>query len=457
MNKGKNLFKNNFFKYITLLGSVYVISTPATAEGILSITAGTAEPGNNDVSIGSPAASAIGMDSVTPNALNAETKVFREGVDPASLAEMYPRKKLDDGMGIANLEYSKQRIREEIFLKNIAEQYPISAGPTLKPGQSGKRVKELEDAMVALQYLDKSEATGKYDEALKTAVARYQANNSLVADGVAGEKTFEALAGRNKTKQLDLLKWSLDNAPFISPNYRGKHVIVNIATQTLRAYDSGKLVLTSRVIVGKPKTQTPVLRDTIDSVTVNPTWNIPPGIAKRSFGGKALAVKAGPDNPLGKLRIDMGNPELIYLHHTNTPQLFARSSRLFSSGCVRVEKAYDLAVWLADSRWESYKGDETLRGSNMKRIPLKEKVYVNLVYNPVEVLENGNVLISADPYDTVPVNYQLSAKESANINNISLATINTSKPINHVDNFNLQRDEGKVINTLENIDPTFSP
>src|SRR5690606_12441366 len=57
--------------------------------------------------------------------------------------------------------------------------------------------------------------------------------------------------------------------------------------------------------------------------------------------------KSGPGNSLGQMKLDMPNPHAIFLHDTPARNLFANANRALSHGCVRVERALELAMTIA--------------------------------------------------------------------------------------------------------------
>ncbi|MFV0431313.1 MAG: L,D-transpeptidase family protein [Alphaproteobacteria bacterium] len=276
----------------------------------------------------------------------------------------------------------------------------IPEGPTLKPGAQSQRVELLSQGLINLGYLS-GKPTRKYTKNVGTALKQFQADSGLTADGFAGKNTIDIINGHGnfRKKAIDFtLRQGEQRIPRDS-----KAIVVNIASQSLRGYENGELVLTSRVIVGKEKYFTPEFKDTIDSITINPIWNVPKGISERSYRGKKVAVTAGPDNPLGKLRFNMYNPHTIYLHHTNSPSLFDRSRRTFSSGCIRVQKAYDLAQWLAGSKFNTFGGGfNTVLTTNTERtLKMTHPIPVYIEYRPAEVLANGKIQIWNDPYGRI--------------------------------------------------------
>lgn len=68
---------------------------------------------------------------------------------------------------------------------------PASNFATLRPGDHGNAVVELQDALKQLGYL--REITGEYDSATKAAVKLFQQCNGLTADGIAGSATQQKL------------------------------------------------------------------------------------------------------------------------------------------------------------------------------------------------------------------------------------------------------------------------
>ncbi|MGA9979510.1 MAG: L,D-transpeptidase family protein [Candidatus Sulfotelmatobacter sp.] len=55
------------------------------------------------------------------------------------------------------------------------------------------------------------------------------------------------------------------------------------------------------------------------------------------------AAKAGDTNSLGPVKIIFPNPDNVYLHGTDAPQLFSQDVRDFSHGCIQPA---DLVAWV---------------------------------------------------------------------------------------------------------------
>jgi peptidoglycan hydrolase-like protein with peptidoglycan-binding domain len=65
----------------------------------------------------------------------------------------------------------------------------LASSPTLRVGSSGSEVTKLQNQLIKLGYTDFTSATGNFGAETRTAVIRFQSNNSLVADGLAGNLT----------------------------------------------------------------------------------------------------------------------------------------------------------------------------------------------------------------------------------------------------------------------------
>jgi murein L,D-transpeptidase YcbB/YkuD len=91
---------------------------------------------------------------------------------------------------------------------------------------------------------------------------------------------------------------------------------------------------------------------------------------------------------------------MIYLHDTPSRELFNRSERTFSSGCIRVENAEQLAVLVLDDpqQWSLPAVNAVIAAKQTRRVSLPEPVPVYLVYWTVQVQDDGEVEFKRDPY-----------------------------------------------------------
>lgn len=202
------------------------------------------------------------------------------------------------------------------------------------------------------------------------------------------------------------------DAAAAADHLRGRRgVLVNIAGAEAVAWEEdGSEVLRTRVIVGAARTPTPRLASPVPSIRLNPPWYVPRSIEPeirapeasgyRRLAGGRLMLPPGPRNPLGPVRIGLEDSQGVFLHGTSEPGLFARAGRTLSHGCVRVERAVELAAWMLDWTPEALRA-VIATGRTIELVPPRE-VRVVLAYLtawPVADGRGGAMLeLRADPY-----------------------------------------------------------
>lgn len=296
-----------------------------------------------------------------------------------------------------------ERTLAQLQLAPKAGLFRLGDAKSIRPGDHSGQIPTLRAAMIAFGYLpaDAKPATAGaddatlYQEPLVGAVKRFQLETGLQDDGTVGNATRRALRAMDGDR-IRMIEQSLGQP---EPRHGKRFVEINVAAGLAYAFEDGHVVLVSRVIVGKPSNQTPLFSARVQSVTLNPIWVAPESIVEKEFGGNAHVAKPGPDNPLGKIRIDMPNRYEIFLHSTNQPRFFNHNIRPFSHGCIRVEQIQALARWLVgDTAWQAAGADAALAGVKTLRIPLSETVPVYLQYRTATVSSTGQVIYHADPY-----------------------------------------------------------
>ena len=189
------------------------------------------------------------------------------------------------------------------------------------------------------------------------------------------------------------------------------YVWVNVPTYRLALIHGDDVVASHVVVVGAPKTPTPMLSANIGSIIVNPWWTLPPTVlregagkhyaAARGFtyvtiGGKPyVRQKPGPDNALGRMKIDMPNPYAIYLHDTPAKWGFAKAERALSHGCIRVQGIATLAGELTQPDTIS----DAMADLTTHTLPIQKTVPVYIVYFTAAPDADGDVVTYGDPYD----------------------------------------------------------
>ncbi|HSL81264.1 MAG TPA: L,D-transpeptidase family protein, partial [Thermoanaerobaculia bacterium] len=310
----------------------------------------------------------------------------------------------------------------------------VPDGPVLRPPEEGARSsgerapvdtpERLRLAALAARLaaegddLPPGPAPTAYDHALADAVRRFQERTGLEVDGAVGPRTLAALntpAG-HRVRQLEL---NLERWRWMPAELPERRVEVHLPAFRLHLIDDGRTASTLKIVVGKPRSATPVFRDVFTHAVINPYWNVPPGITAREIlpqarrdpsylsrnnyqvlDGGRIRQRPGPGNALGRVKLVLGSQSLIYLHDTPEKHLFARAERAFSHGCIRVERPLELAEWLlrGDPDWSPDRLRAEVARGRHAWVPLPEEVPVYVLYFTAWTGEDGRAHFRPDVY-----------------------------------------------------------
>ena len=312
----------------------------------------------------------------------------------------------------------------------------VTVDHSLKPGMDEPAVAQLRARMVAAGFLDPRLLHGtRYDAAVTAAVKKYQDEQYLGADGMVGANTLAALNVPVEAR-IDQVRVNMERARWLLYKLQGTFVIVDIAGYKVAMYRDGQPIWRSRVQVGKAARNTPIFQAQISYITFNPTWTVPPTILKEDVlpkiqsnpgylaanrmrvidregnevdpatvdwthpRGLSLRQDAGRDSSLGQVVIRFPNDYAIYLHDTPHRELFARTVRATSSGCIRVENPLQLVELLFNDpvKWNSDGIQKQLANGRTENIRLPVKVPVLLAYWTVDLGNDGRVSFKPDVY-----------------------------------------------------------
>ena len=279
------------------------------------------------------------------------------------------------------------------YVQSLGQSQGGFAGKLVKTGTAGTHVGVLRKALNEAGYSAGRGNTA--DSALINAIRSFQEQEGMEVDGIAGRDTWEALGyeydnsafrAPSANEKRALTVWGqVVNRWTIRAQEKGysKLVIVNIPTQTLHAIDTadGNVDLHSKVIVGTPRSKTPIMSTRIVNLKFNPDWT-----PTASMPGKRY-TRPGPNNPLGSVRFSTDNRMHIYLHDTNQRGLFSSGTRAFSHGCVRVDDWAGLAAWASDSD-ESYI-QQMVSDDYVTRYAKIDPIPVIFSYSLVDVVPGG--------------------------------------------------------------------
>jgi len=282
-----------------------------------------------------------------------------------------------------------------------------------------------------------------YDYEIQQAVRNFQSRHNIEINGLIDSKTRTLLnipiKQRAKQLALNMKRWR-----HLPPNLGDRYIFVNMANFDLAYIEHGIKKSHMKVIIGKPYRRTPIMSGKIDTVVINPYWNVPYRIAVKDILPKLkrdadylrshhlevlpnwnndsptidvanidwklqssrnfkyrFRQPPGPDNSLGNVKFLFPNDYSIYLHDTPKRNLFSESLRTLSSGCIRVEKPIELAALILNSQsgWDQPRIQARINKRKNTHIRLQDPVPVYLMYWTAWVSKEGRVHFRDDFYD----------------------------------------------------------
>lgn len=318
---------------------------------------------------------------------------------------------------------------------------------TVRPGQPypdlarlGKLLQIIGDIPVGTQ-LDPNATS--YEGAFVDGVKHYQDRHGESPTGNLDARTINELntPGPARIRQIKL---TLERWRWLPHSFSQPPVVVNLPEYRLRAMNpDGTVAFYKNVIIGKAYGhKSPVFEKEIQYVIFRPYWDVTPSIqrgeivphiqkdpsyiAKHNFqvvtpagevvtenqvspevleGIKSLRLmvrqKPGPTNSLGLVKIIFPNPDNVYLHGTDVPELFSQDVRDFSHGCIRVDQPANLVAWILRNNpgWDLDRVKATMTGDKENiQVNLTTRIPVLIVYGTATVNEENQVRFFDDIY-----------------------------------------------------------
>jgi len=303
----------------------------------------------------------------------------------------------------------------------------------LKLGDTAPRIANIKRRLqISGDYPKRATIDEKFDKRLRQAVINYQKRYNLKVNGMV-DKIMTYYLNQPVKSNIQSILTNLDKTKLYPKHFESEYVEVNIPDFQLRYYQGGQTKLKMGVVVGRIDRPTPLFHDSIEFMVLNPTWTIPDNLIKRDLipvlrdhpeyleennihvfsGTKEITITQekldpyegssrrvpyrfvqfpGENNALGRVKFMFPNKYAVYLHDTDNKSLLSRRYKIYSSGCMRVEKPFALMQRLLQHARGSYsasKIESILQSNKPTTIKLRKHIPVHILY--FTVYEEGGV------------------------------------------------------------------
>ncbi len=312
---------------------------------------------------------------------------------------------------------------------------------SLKLGDWSSRVVEVKKRLqISGDYPKNASVDRTFGKTLEKAVITYQKRYLLKVDGKV-DKTMTYYLNQPAKKNIQAIITNLDKTKLYPKRFESEHIEVNIPDFNLRYYRNGSKIMKMGIVVGRMDRPTPIFSDKVEYMVVNPTWTVTDNLIKRDLipvlkeqpdylrehnfrvfsGKKEVEVNyemlepymnsnkrvpyrfvqyPGDNNALGRIKFMFPNKYAVYLHDTDNKTLLTRRYKLYSSGCMRVDKPFELMDILLVNSKKSYTRsdiDRIIETDKPTTIRLRRSVPVHMLYFTVYE-EDGLAYFKHDVY-----------------------------------------------------------
>ncbi len=311
----------------------------------------------------------------------------------------------------------------------------------LKVGDRSDRVLEIKKRLqISGDYPKTAPLDKKFDSLLQNAVITYQERYLLKVDGMVN-KTMTYYLNQPAKKNIQAIITNLDKTKLYPKHFENEYVEVNIPDFNLRYYRDSTKIMKMGIVVGRIDRPTPIFKDMIEYMVINPTWTIPNNLIKRDLihvlrenpmyleennihvfsGNKEIQITQemldpyegnkkrvpyrfvqfpGDNNALGRIKFMFPNKYAVYLHDTDNKSLLTRRYKVYSSGCMRVEKPFEFMDILLENAKGNFSRDdieEIIATDKPTTIRLRRSIPVHILYFTVYE-EDGLAYFKHDIY-----------------------------------------------------------
>jgi len=373
------------------------------------------------------------------------SKVYdNKNIDATDLGWFIPKKKYDFIKLVDSVVVSKGKDEDKYFPQNkqykllqdeVTKYYNLQKDSTwdtaitlekpkkkYKLGDSSDAFAQIKHRLFLLGDMPQQDTTKQFDSTFSDGIKSFQRRMGLNETGTVDTATLRELNVpiRDRIKQLIV---NLERMRWLPAESDSNYIVVNIPEFRLYVYDDGHVEFPMNVIVGEEGTGTVIFTGKLKYIVFSPYWNVPASIVKKEIipemdknpnyleeqnmeitgnvnGVPVIRQKPGEKNSLGLVKFLFPNNYNIYLHDTPFKELFSRASRNFSHGCIRLEDAKKMAMYLLqnDSSYTEEKVDSLMHLDHEKWITLKNPIRVSITYFTAWIDQDGKLNFRKDIY-----------------------------------------------------------
>jgi murein L,D-transpeptidase YcbB/YkuD len=313
----------------------------------------------------------------------------------------------------------KEKLNRYRELSNIPDWPAIQVGKKMpNRGDSSNIISLIRSRLHLLEDLSSNSGSAVFDEELARGLRAFQKRHGMTEDGKLSVSLIREL-NVSPARRLEQIMVNMERCRWIPTQLASHYLVVNIPAFKLYSYQNDSLAWSMNVVVGKAQHKTVIFNGNIKYVVFSPYWNVPSSIVRKEilpairknrnylqrhqmeWFGSQLRQKPGPNNSLGLVKFLFPNSHSIYLHDTPAKSLFNESARAFSHGCIRLEDARKLAIYLLqqDPDWNVQRIDSAMHAGVERTVTLKKSMPVYIAYFTAWVGRDGKLNFRRDIYD----------------------------------------------------------
>lgn len=372
----------------------------------------------------------------------------------AYLTSLHPKHQQFEALRQMLIKLRGGEVKEETPVEDPALSVQLPMGRIIRPGSSDPQVSLLRQRLKVPASDPAAESV--YDDQLQQAVKEFQRSKNLTPDGIVGNGTRQVLNGgprpvaQSNDSKIERILINMERWRWVPADLGEFYVWDNVPEFLTRIVKNGQVIHTDEIIVGQPSWPTPVFSADMKTVVFRPSWGVPDGIKMKElapllrkssgagffgiFGGgySAQAVldaydlrayangrqvdpnsidwantdirrfsfqqPPGPKNVLGEVKFLFPNSHDVYMHDTPERNLFGKSFRALSHGCMRVHEPRKLAeVLLAEDKgWSTAKVGAMWNSGG--EVALDKHIPVHITYMTARVDDDGQLRTYGDFY-----------------------------------------------------------